>query len=117
MYNSSLSTFFKANSTKLVTSFAKGRINDITLELQVNGIGTYVFIAPYMIGLILLVLASPFFFCCCTCQDDCPVACCRGSNPYYSSADLTWPTVVLIIMASLLAVTTIPAMTNANSYF
>ena len=116
MYNSSLSSFFKANATKLLNAFAKGHTSDVVAEIQVNGIGTIIFIVPYIIGAVLLLLASPFFLCCCLCQDDCPVSCCRSSNPYYSSGDLNWPTVILIIMSTLLIVTTIPAMTNANNY-
>lgn len=117
MYNSSLSTFLKANATKMINDLAQGRFNDVIVELQVNGIGTFVFIIPYIIGLVLMLLAAPFFLCCCLCQDDCPVGCCRGSDPYYSTGDLTWVTVVLIVVATLLTVTSIPAMTNANNYF
>lgn len=43
--------------------------------------------------------------------------CCRDRSPYYSSAELTWPLVVLIITAVLITVTAIPALTNASPYF
>jgi len=117
MYNSSLSTFLKANATALVNNLFNGRTSDALVELQVNGVGTFVFVSPYLIGLLLLVLASPFFLCCCVCQDSCPVQCCRSRNPYYSSGELTWPTVVLVLTSILLAVTAIPALTNSNPYF
>lgn len=64
-----------------------------------------------------MLLAAPFMLCCCLCQDDCPSSCCRSTNPYYSSGELNWPTVVIIVLASLLTIVSIPAMTNAGSYF
>ena len=117
MYNSSLSTYFNANSTVLLNSLFNSQLGSLVTELQINGIGTFVFISPFIIGLVLLILVSPCFLCCCCCQDSCPPKCCRSGNPSYANQELTWVTVFLILTSLLIVAAAIPSMTNANNFF
>ena len=57
MYNSSLSTYFKANATKLISSLLNSRLGHFFVELQVSRIGTFVFVTPFLVGLALLLLS------------------------------------------------------------
>lgn len=117
MYNSSLSTYFKADATKLISSLLNSRLGDFFVELQVSGIGTFVFVSPFLVGLALLLLSWPFFLCCCICQDDCPAKCCRSRNTHYAPGELNWVTVFLVLTALLIAATAIPSLTNASGYY
>ena len=117
MYNSSLSPYFKANATIILNNLVKGQLVDILTELQIEGIGTFVFISPFVVGLILIILLSPCFFCCCTCQNTCPPQCCRSASPYYTNQELTWVTVFLVLTSLLIICTAVPSLTNSNAYF
>jgi hypothetical protein len=117
MYNSSLSTYFKANATKLITGLIAMDISGIFTEVQINGIGTLAFIVPFIVGLALLLLIWPCLICCCVCQEDCPPKCCRERNTLYSTFEINWPTVALLLLAVLSIVAAIPAMTNSKKFF
>jgi len=56
------------------------------------------FIGPFIVGLVLILLISPFLCCCCACPDCCPAKCCRkNEDEQYTSCELYWPTVTLIL--------------------
>lgn len=116
-YQSSMSSYMKANATRLVVDLVNSNFGDLMTEIQINGTGTIIFISPFIIGLALLILSFPCLLCCCTCQESCPPKCCRNKNPNYSNSELTWPTVILILVCLLIIGTAIPSMTNAKSFF
>ena len=66
-YKSALSSYMKANATRLVVDLANTNFNDLMQEIQINGTGTIVFISPFILGLALLLLVTPCLCCCCTC--------------------------------------------------
>lgn len=68
MYQSSLGSYMKANATRLVIDLVNSNLGDLMTEIQINGTGTIIFISPFIIGLALLLLATPCLICCCTCQ-------------------------------------------------
>ena len=106
-----------ANQTTLVVKMVNSEWGDAVTELQSNGIGTFVFISPFIIGLLLLFVVAPCLVCCCCCQQCCPSKCCRGKNPNYSRDELTWPTAFLLISALVLIGAAVPSMTNNKDYF
>lgn len=57
-----------ANETRLVVNMANSNWGEAMRELQTNGIGAFVFMSPFAIGLLLLVLGAPCLVCCCVCQ-------------------------------------------------
>lgn len=85
-YQSTLSSYMKANATRLVVDMVNSNVGDFMTEIQINGTGTIVFISPFIIGLAFLMLAFPCLLCCCTCQQSCPPKCCRSKNPNYSNS-------------------------------
>ncbi len=58
----------KANATRLVVDLVNSNFGDFMTEIQINGVGTIVFIAPFIIGLVLLALTFPCLLSCCICQ-------------------------------------------------
>lgn len=116
-YQSSLSSYMKANATRLVVGLVNGNYNDVMTEIQINGTGTLIFISPFIIGLALLILTFPCLLCCCTCPNSCPPKCCRGKNPNYSYSELTPPTVFLVLTCLLIIGTAVASMTNSKSFF
>jgi hypothetical protein len=117
MYMSTLGTYLKANSTVLVTDLVNLNFTDFFKEIQVNGIGTLVFIGAFVLGLIILIISGPFFLCCCCCQEDCPARCCRDKDPRFTAFELNWVTTFLVVILLLIIATSIPAMTNSKSFF
>lgn len=57
-----------ANSSNYVLGMAKSDWGQAIGELQLNGIGTFIFMSPFMIGLLLILIAAPCLISCCLCQ-------------------------------------------------
>ena len=75
-----------------------GDTGSATSDLSSNTTELSIFIGPFLLGLALILLLTPFLLCCCICPHCCPAQCCRkNEEEQYSQCELYWPTITLIV--------------------
>lgn len=83
------------------------------IKEQASSLGIYV--APFVIGLLLSLTLWAFLCCCCTCTSCCPSKCCQhDENILYTKCELLWPAIVLVILLALAIGASIPGITQAS---
>ena len=88
----------------MIDQVINGNTEKAKTQLQSNITSFAMFIGPFVVGLVLILLLTPFLLCCCACPESCPSKCCRKSEEEpYTTCELYWPTVTLIL-ALLLAI-------------
>lgn len=74
-----------------------------------------IFVAPFVLGLVITFLIWPFLCCCCCCPSCCPSKCCqKPDTEQYTKCELYWPAVVLILAFLLLLVASVIGITRAG---
>lgn len=77
----------------------------LTAELPSVQTNLGIYIAPFILGLLILVIVFPFLCCCCCCPNTCPSKCCqKPDNEQYTKCELIWPSIVLIVALVTLVV-------------
>lgn len=80
---------------------------------QASTLGIY--IAPFIIGLLLSVTLWAFLCCCCTCPSCCPSKCCQhDENILYTKCELLWPAIVLVVLLGLAIGASVPGIMQAS---
>lgn len=60
--------------------------------------GFALWVGPFALGFVLLLLFLPFLSCCCCCPNCCPSKCCRQEDSkLYTKCELRWPSVMVIL--------------------
>ena len=82
---------------------------DTSLTMLQDSVTAWVlFIGPFLIGFILILVIWPFLCCCCVCPSCCPSKCCQKKDEdLYTKCELIWPGVVLIVALLLACVASI----------
>ena len=71
--------------------------------------------APFAVGLGILVFLWMFLCCCCCCPSCCPSKCCqKPEDQAYSKCELLWPTVTLLVALLIVVAMGIIGITRAQ---
>lgn len=74
-----------------------------------------VFVAPFLLGLLITLLIWPFLCCCCCCPSCCPSKCCqKPENEQYTKCELIWPSITLILALLLMIIASVIGITRAT---
>ena len=65
---------------KLVRYIVDGNYSQAGTEMR-NSSAFITFVVAFLVGLIVLILYSPFLLCCCACSYCCPCNCCNRKRP------------------------------------
>ena len=108
----------KASFSEDGNTLILGLVTDINSGLN-SLLGTatsmIIFIGPFVIGFLVILLIWPFLCCCCICTSCCPSKCCqKPENEQYTKCELIWPTVVLILALLLSMIASVIGLVNAG---
>lgn len=60
-----------------VVKSTDGIMTGLTTNLPTVQSNLGIYIGPFVLGLIVLILSAPFLCCCCCCPNSCPSKCCQ----------------------------------------
>lgn len=73
------------------------------------------FVGPFVLGFVILLLIWPFLCCCCCCPGCCPSKCCqKPETEQYTKCELFWPAIVLVLAFLLIVVASVIGITRSS---
>jgi hypothetical protein len=85
-------------SNTLIANLLAGNQSAAKQQVQDSAVQVALFIGPFLLGFIALLISAPFVCCCCVCPQSCPSRCCRkNEDEQYTNCELYWPTAILIL--------------------
>ena len=73
------------------------------------------YVGPFVIGFVIIILIWMFLGCCCCCPSCCPSKCCQKPEEQpYTKCELIWPTVVLVLALLMIIIVSVIGITKAS---
>ena len=99
----------------MIAAALAGNMNQVTESLQAQASTLGIYVAPFVIGLLLSLTLWAFLCCCCTCTGCCPSKCCQhDDNLLYTKCELLWPAIALVVLLAVAIGASVPGITQAG---
>lgn len=87
----------------------------LTTQLPNIQVDFGLFVAPFLLVLLVTFVIWPFLCCCCCCPSCCPSKCCqKPESEQYTKCELIWPSITLILALLLMIVASVIGITRAT---